>query len=208
MQMKSEMGCPKVLLIVLLSSIVVNEEAKGDCPPECIPGCQGWCAPGCCCCPEWCPAGGGNCECDEQPAACAGSDLTISLIAGAAGTNFDNYGSALVEGTCIAAFAAANTYENSGATKQLYWADPPANKQAVLCESMYRLKGNRFEHIGLAWIKHVHTAAQGFNAACGTNDCYIGGTCEIDPACGRSKAPNRVLDGRAAELLSPARAGP
>ena len=120
---------------------------NGQCPPT---GCE---TDYCECPTECCPAGGGNCECDVQPAACAGSDLTIVEIAGATGNNFANYGSALVEGTCIAAFVAQNTYENSGTTKQLYWAGPPANHQTVLAENMYRLKDNHFEQIGMAGVK-------------------------------------------------------
>ena len=64
----------------------------------------------------------------------------------------------MVEGTCIAAFVAANYYDNSGTTKQLYWVGAPANHQTVMAENLYRLKDNHFEQIGMAWIKHVSSA--------------------------------------------------
>lgn len=147
-------------IIVILFQVIgaidpanVQAQCEGVCTSECI---TSSCTP--ICCPAGCP-GEGDCLCSGEPAACAGSDLTIVEIAAATGSNFANYGSALVGGTCIAAFAAGNTYENSGTTKQLYWVGDPANEQAVLAENMYRLKDDHFEQIGLAWIKHVHSAA-------------------------------------------------
>ena len=67
------------LIIVLFQVIGVIDpgsaqaQCEGVCTSDCITACD---IPACC--PEWCPAGGGNCFCDEQPAACAGSDQTIS----------------------------------------------------------------------------------------------------------------------------------
>ncbi|MFQ5461547.1 MAG: hypothetical protein ACE5E5_02865, partial [Phycisphaerae bacterium] len=65
----------------------------------------------------------------------------------------------------IAAFSVGTASCNVGDVP-LVWCDDPspfcaANEHPVIAQNMYRLKDNRFEQIGLSWLKHGFAAVDG-----------------------------------------------
>lgn len=70
-----------------------------------------------------------------------------------------------------AALAVATTSCNIGNTF-LQWQALPSNQHPVIAQNMYRLKDDRLEQIGQAWVKHGFLATN--NGMCGTCDGNLG----------------------------------
>ncbi len=56
----------------------------------------------------------------------------------------------------ISAFSVGTTSCNTGDQELLWLAG--TNRVPVIAQNMYRLKDNRFEHIGMSWVKHAFCA--------------------------------------------------
>ena len=83
------------------------------------------------------------------------------------------YGAATINGVSFMAYAFGTTSCNIG-TAQLEWFAAPDNRHPFIPMNMYRLKGGRFEQIGLGWGKHGFTALQG--TLCGSCQASSTGT--------------------------------
>ncbi len=79
--------------------------------------------------------------------------------------NISKYGAATINGVNHMAYAIGTTSCNIG-DAQLEWFASPNNRHPFIPMNMYRLKGGRFEQIGMSWGKHGFTALQG--TVCGT----------------------------------------
>jgi len=76
------------------------------------------------------------------------------------------YGSVVVNGQTIMAYAFGTTSCNIG-TAQLSWYGAPDNRHPFIPTNMYRLRSGRFEQIGMSWGKHGFCALQeGLCGAC------------------------------------------
>ena len=78
------------------------------------------------------------------------------LIVGGLHTSLASYGA---DGG-ISAFAVGTTSCNKG-DEEVQWVSG-TNAHPVIGQNIFRLKDDRFEHIGMAWLKHGFTALQGF----------------------------------------------
>ncbi|MCG8404492.1 MAG: proprotein convertase P-domain-containing protein [Phycisphaerales bacterium] len=70
-----------------------------------------------------------------------------------------------------AALSVATTSCNAGDTF-LQWQALPSNQHPVIAQNMYRLKNDRLEQIGQAWVKHGFLATN--NGICGVCDGNLG----------------------------------
>jgi len=89
----------------------------------------------------------------------AGPDVIVGAIPDVA-----KYGAANVGGVTYMAYAFGSTSCNIG-TAQLDWYAGTSN-HPVIPQNAYRIKGGRFEQIGLSWIKHGFCALQ--ESLCGS----------------------------------------
>ena len=74
--------------------------------------------------------------------------------------DYAKYGSTVVNGQTIMAYAFGTTSCNIG-TGQLSWYGAPDNRHPFIPTNMYRFKGGRIEQIGMSWGKHGFCALQG-----------------------------------------------
>ena len=95
-----------------------------------------------------------------------GADVIVGSI-----PNVSQYGSVVVSGQTIMAYAFGTTSCNIG-TAQLEWFASPDSRHPFIPMNAYRLKNGRFEQIGMGWGKHGFTALQ--QSLCGT--CSSSGT--------------------------------
>ncbi len=98
----------------------------------------------------------------------AGQDVIVGSI-----PNISKYGSVVVSGQTIMAYALGTTSCNIG-TAQLEWFASPDNRHPFIPQNFYRIKDGRLEHIGASWGKHGFTALQ--QSLCGTCQASSTGT--------------------------------
>jgi len=91
---------------------------------------------------------------DEGGLAMAGADVIVGAI-----PNVSKYGSVVVNGRTIMAYAIGTTSCNIG-TSQLEWFAQPDNRHPFIPMNAFRYRNGRFEQIGLSWGKHGFTALQ------------------------------------------------
>ncbi len=91
---------------------------------------------------------------DEGGAAAAGADVIVGAI-----PNVSKYGSVVVGGRTVMAYAIGTTSCNIG-TAQLEWFASPDNRHPFIPMNAFRYRNGRFEQIGLSWGKHGFTALQ------------------------------------------------
>lgn len=84
-----------------------------------------------------------------------GPDVIVGAI-----PDVSKYGSTVVNGQTIMAYAIGTTSCNIG-TAQLEWFASPDNRHPFIPQNMYRFKDGRLEQIGMSWGKHGFTALQG-----------------------------------------------
>ncbi len=84
-----------------------------------------------------------------------GPDVIVGAIPDVA-----KYGSVVVGGQTIMAYAIGTTSCNIG-DSLLDWFASPDNRHPFIPQNLYRIKGGRCEQIGLGWGKHGFTALQG-----------------------------------------------
>ena len=84
-----------------------------------------------------------------------GADVIVGAI-----PDIAKYGSVVVGGQTIMAYAIGTTSCNIG-TSQLEWFAQPDNRHPFIPQNMYRYKNGRLEQIGQSWGKHGFTALQG-----------------------------------------------
>lgn len=80
----------------------------------------------------------------------------------------------------INAFAIGTTSCNVG-TVNLRW-EPSTPRHPVIAQNMYRLKDGKFEHIGMAWVKHGFLAENTVERVCGSCD-NPGGPSQLGVGC-------------------------
>ena len=95
-----------------------------------------------------------------------GADVIVGSI-----PDVSKYGSVVVSGQTIMAYAIGTTSCNIG-TAQLEWFAQPSNRHPFIPQNMFRHKDGRLEQIGMSWGKHGFTALQG--TLCGS--CQSSGT--------------------------------
>ncbi|MCE2883956.1 MAG: hypothetical protein LW806_03520 [Planctomycetaceae bacterium] len=88
-----------------------------------------------------------------------GGGLGADVIVGAI-PDIAKYGSVVVNGQTIMAYAIGTTSCNIG-TAQLEWFAQPDNRHPFIPQNMFRHKDGRLEQIGMSWGKHGFTALQG-----------------------------------------------
>jgi hypothetical protein len=88
-----------------------------------------------------------------------GGGLGADVIVGAI-PDIAKYGSVVVNGQTIMAYAIGTTSCNIG-TAQLEWFAQPDNRHPFIPQNMFRHKNGRLEQIGMSWGKHGFTALQG-----------------------------------------------
>ena len=118
-------------------------------------------------------AGGGS----AQAAGTTGPDVTVFSF-----TDISSYGSS----AGFAAYSLGTNACNRG-DAPLNWCDqgggcaPGAGREdhPVIAQNLYRLKGGRFEQIGMSWLKHGFASLNGVDAACSG---AAGQSCESPPA--------------------------
>jgi len=126
------------------------------------------------CCPEGC-AGEGNCLCDAGYLGCSTSDLTLNDIA----SDVCSWGSK--DG--VAAFSSSNSNCNPGDQKTIYWDwGVYGDKGSLVGQQAYRLKNDRFEQIGMSWLKYAWAGAHGTNT-CSSRCCYTGSNDHLPAGC-------------------------
>ncbi len=118
------------------------------------------------------PAPGG-----DGGTAAAGADVIVGDIVGVS-----KYGSVVVSGRTVMAYAIGTTSCNIG-TAQLEWFAQPDNRHPFIPMNAFRYRNGRFEQIGMSWGKHGFTALQG--TVCGScqassSGSYLGVGCS-DP---------------------------
>ena len=91
------------------------------------------------------PGGGGT----------IGPDVIVGAI-----PDVSKYGSVVVSGQTIMAYAIGTTSCNIG-DALLDWFASPDNRHPFIPQNFYRLKAGRVEQIGMGWGKHGFTALQG-----------------------------------------------
>jgi hypothetical protein len=90
----------------------------------------------------------------------AGADVIVGAI-----PNVSKYGSVVVSGRTVMAYAIGTTSCNIG-TAQLEWFAQPDNRHPFIPMNAFRYRNGRFEQIGMSWGKHGFTALQ--QTLCGT----------------------------------------
>ncbi len=103
--------------------------------------------------------GAGAITISETGSGGGGGGLGADVIVGAI-PDVSKYGSVVVSGQTIMAYAFGTTSCNIG-TAQLEWFASPDNRHPFIPMNAYRLKDGRFEQIGMGWGKHGFTALQG-----------------------------------------------
>jgi len=96
------------------------------------------------------PAPGG-----DGGTAAAGADVIVGAI-----PNVSKYGSVVVNGRTVMAYAIGTTSCNIG-TAQLEWFAQPDNRHPFIPMNAFRYNNGRFAQIGMSWGKHGFTALQG-----------------------------------------------
>ncbi len=84
-----------------------------------------------------------------------GPDVIVGAI-----PDVSKYGSAVVAGQTIMAYAIGTTSCNIG-DSLLDWFASPDNRHPFIPQNLYRIKSGRVEQIGAGWGKHGFTALQG-----------------------------------------------
>ncbi|HEX4955821.1 MAG TPA: hypothetical protein VF017_20730 [Thermoanaerobaculia bacterium] len=98
-----------------------------------------------------------------------GPDVTVHFLSGT--SNYGNVGG-------IRAYSVGTTSCNTGDTP-LNWCDQASGcapgvtsaEHPVIAQNIYRLKDNRFQQIGMGWLKHGFTALANSDAQCGDGSC-------------------------------------
>ena len=86
--------------------------------------------------------------------ASVGPDVIVGAVNGIAA-----YTPGLFNSVSYASYAFGTTSCNIGTT-QLQWVPNPSNFHPTIPQNLYRIKGGRFEQIGLSWCKHGFCALQ------------------------------------------------
>ena len=84
-----------------------------------------------------------------------GPDVIVGAI-----PDVSKYGSVVVSGQTIMAYAIGTTSCNIG-DQLLDWFASPDNRHPFIPQNLYRIKNGRVEQIGAGWGKHGYTALQG-----------------------------------------------
>lgn len=89
------------------------------------------------------------------PTGVIGADMVVSRIG-------ENSGGLIKNGTVgdITAYSWAVTECNAGDEWAVYLAN--VNQHPLIHENLYRIKGGRFEHVGMSWVLHTWCAADFF----------------------------------------------
>ncbi len=125
--------------------------------------------------------------------AVVGPDVIVGAI-----PDISSYANATYNTVSYAAYAFGTTSCNIG-TEQLQWQPNPSNLHPTIPQNLYRIKGGRFEQIGLSWCKHGFCALQG--TLCGT--CTpAGGGCPTVLGIGCSDPYSSSLNGGQSDLKS------
>ena len=123
-------------------------------------------------CTDVCTGSGQSCEADPP----AIVDIATSVIGGQSGTHYEEFGVA----SGLAAFAAATTACNVGSEKAEWQHNGrgmnTTNRHPLIIQNLYRLSGDgqRFEMIGMSWLKHAFCAVS--ETTCG--DCIMDTGCD------------------------------
>lgn len=88
-----------------------------------------------------------------------GPDVIVGSL-----SDIEKYGSVVVGGQTIMAYAIGTTSCNIG-NALLDWFSSPDNRHPFIPQNMYRIKGGRIEQIGMGWGKHGFYALQ--DSLCG-----------------------------------------
>ena len=125
--------------------------------------------------------------------ASVGPDVIVGAVNG-----ISAYTPALYNSVSYAAYAFGTTSCNIG-TAQLQWQPNPSNLHPTIPQNLYRIKGGRFEQIGLSWCKHGFCALQ--ETLCGA--CTpAGGGCPTVLGIGCSDPYSSGLNGGQSDLKS------
>jgi hypothetical protein len=81
------------------------------------------------------------------PPASAGPDVTVGDC-----WDISNYGTQVINGQTVRGFAVGTNSWNIGDRPVAWYTG--TNRHPVIGQNMYRLKDNKFEQIGLSWLKH------------------------------------------------------
>jgi len=101
-------------------------------------------------------------EAGQAPA--GGTSIGPDVIVHAVSPGINSYGSEMVSGERIHGFSVGTTSCNIG-DEDAIWFDHN-NQHPVIAQNLFRLKENRFEQIGMSWLKHGFFAVDG--STCGT----------------------------------------
>lgn len=85
-----------------------------------------------------------------------GPDVIVGAI-----PDVSKYGSVVVSGQTIMAYAIGTTSCNIGDALLDWFSGPSSNLHPFIPQNFYRIKGGRCEQIGMGWGKHGFTALQG-----------------------------------------------
>ncbi len=102
---------------------------------------------------------------DAATSRAAGPDVIVSNLLGDNDTRLlsSGYQDPHGDGNLVSAFSVGTVSCNIG-NQDLDW-NPATNQHPVIGQGMYRLKDNRFEQIGMSWVKHGFYALN--QSACG-----------------------------------------
>jgi hypothetical protein len=103
--------------------------------------------------------GAGNLKITQGTPGGGGGTVGPDVIVGAI-PDVSKYGSVVVSGQTIMAYAIGTTSCNIG-DALLDWFASPDNRHPFIPQNFYRVKGGRVEQIGMGWGKHGFTALQG-----------------------------------------------
>ena len=98
-----------------------------------------------------------------------GQDVIVGAI-----PDIAKYGSAVVNGQTIMAYAIGTTSCNIGDAQLSWFSGPSSNLHPFIPQNVYRVKTGRLEQIGMGWGKHGFTALQG--TLCGACTASSSGT--------------------------------
>ncbi len=85
-----------------------------------------------------------------------GQDVIVGAI-----PDIAKYGSIVVSGQTIMAYAIGTTSCNIGDAQLSWFSGPSSNLHPFIPQNIYRVKAGRLEQVGMGWGKHGFTALQG-----------------------------------------------
>ncbi len=111
-----------------------------------------------------------------------GPDVIVSAVSGSVSYGFEDVDPAPDSEQWVSAFSIGSTSCNIS-DEILSWIFA-TNQHPVIVQNMYRLKDNRFEQIGMSWIKHGFFATDGNSCGvCTDTDNSVPGTLGLAPGC-------------------------